>query len=156
MGESEKISFLLYHLDQEMPDKIKKGPPSSDFLDSDPYAIDETVRSFIRRHTPYAMSEIGPDDPLFSNGLLDSMTFVGLALFLEEEYLFRFSDSVEINMDTFDTIRSITTTVLTASRHRRMKDRTKRKIKRPLGKILLNFLRRVFDYDWSRYTRSTK
>lgn len=49
---------------------------------------------------------ISADEPLISSGLIDSMSLVDLALFVEETYGVRIEDT-ELNADTFDTLAQL-------------------------------------------------
>lgn len=49
---------------------------------------------------------IRPDEPLISNGLIDSFSLVDLGLFVEERFGVRIDDS-ELNADTFDSLAQL-------------------------------------------------
>jgi acyl carrier protein len=46
------------------------------------------------------------DEPLISSGLIDSLSLVDLALFIEEEFNVRIEDS-ELNRETFDNLKQL-------------------------------------------------
>lgn len=47
-----------------------------------------------------------PDDPLLSNGLVDSFSLVDLSLFIEKEFNV-YIDNTELNRETFDTLAQL-------------------------------------------------
>jgi acyl carrier protein len=49
---------------------------------------------------------ISPDEPLLSNGLIDSFHLVDLALFVEDNFGVHIDDS-ELNSSTFDTMNQL-------------------------------------------------
>ena len=48
-----------------------------------------------------------PDEPLISNGLVDSFSLVDLSLFIEKTFNV-FIDNTELNRETFDTLAQLT------------------------------------------------
>jgi len=48
-----------------------------------------------------------PDDPLISNGLIDSFCLVDLSLFIEKTFNV-YIDNTELNRETFDTLTQLT------------------------------------------------
>lgn len=50
---------------------------------------------------------IQPDEPLISNGLVDSFSLVDLSLFIEKTYKV-YIDNTELNRETFDTLTQLT------------------------------------------------
>jgi acyl carrier protein len=46
---------------------------------------------------------LAPDEPLLSNGLVDSFSLVDLSLFIEKTYGV-YIDNTELNRETFDTL----------------------------------------------------
>jgi acyl carrier protein len=48
-----------------------------------------------------------PDEPLLTNGLVDSFSLVDLGLFVEDKFGVRIEDT-ELNPDTFDTLQQLT------------------------------------------------
>ncbi len=53
---------------------------------------------------------IKPDEPLISNGLVDSFSLVDLSLFIEKQFNV-IIDNTELNKDTFDTITQLASLV---------------------------------------------
>jgi acyl carrier protein len=49
---------------------------------------------------------IRPDEPLLSNGLVDSFSLVDLSLFIEKEYNV-YIDNTELNPQTFDSLAQL-------------------------------------------------
>ena len=47
-----------------------------------------------------------PDEPLISNGLVDSFSLVDLSLFIEKTYKV-YIDNTELNRETFDTLAQL-------------------------------------------------
>lgn len=54
---------------------------------------------------------IGDEDKLISSGLIDSLSLVDIALFVEEEYQVIIDDT-ELNADTFDTLADLESIIL--------------------------------------------
>ncbi len=48
-----------------------------------------------------------PDEPLLSNGLVDSFSLVDLSLFIEKTFTV-YIDNTELNRQTFDTLAELT------------------------------------------------
>ena len=48
-----------------------------------------------------------PDEPLLSNGLVDSFSLVDLSLFIEKTFKV-YIDNTELNRETFDTLAQLT------------------------------------------------
>ena len=55
--------------------------------------------------------EISPTDKLISSGLIDSLSLVDIALFVEEQFQVIIDDT-ELNADTFDTLAELKTIIL--------------------------------------------
>jgi acyl carrier protein len=49
---------------------------------------------------------ISADEPLLSNGLIDSFSLMDLALYVEDTFGVRIEDT-ELNADTFDTLKQL-------------------------------------------------
>lgn len=49
---------------------------------------------------------LNPDEPLISNGLIDSFSLVDLSLFVEKQFNV-YIDNTELNRDTFDTLSQL-------------------------------------------------
>jgi acyl carrier protein len=50
---------------------------------------------------------LNPDEPLISNGLVDSFSLVDLSLFIEKTFNV-YIDNTELNRETFDTLAQLT------------------------------------------------
>lgn len=50
--------------------------------------------------------KIGPNDPLISSGLIDSMSLVDVALLVEDTFGVHIDDT-ELNADSFDTLEQL-------------------------------------------------
>ncbi len=53
---------------------------------------------------------IKPDEPLISNGLVDSFSLVDLSLFIEKQFNV-FIDNTELNKETFDSLAQLASLV---------------------------------------------
>ncbi len=54
---------------------------------------------------------VKPDEPLLSNGLIDSFSLVDLSLFIEKEFNVLI-DNTELNRETFDTLAQLAQLIL--------------------------------------------
>jgi len=68
--------------------------------------IEDKIRSFVCAELGYEPHEIGSDTLLFSTGMVDSFTFVGMIALLETELGCRF-DPRSITVENFDSIARI-------------------------------------------------
>lgn len=59
-------------------------------------------------------AELTPSSPLFSSGLLDSMAFLELVMFVEERFAVRLSDAGEVTMEALDTVGAVARAVAAA------------------------------------------
>ena len=66
----------------------------------------EDLLAFIKDELAVDCSEILPDTPLFSSGLIDSFSLVSLMSFIEKEHGILIAP-IDINLANFDTIQSI-------------------------------------------------
>jgi len=70
--------------------------------------IMQTLSSFIATQIlKQPKRVIQPDEPLLSNGLVDSFNLVDLSLFIEKSFNV-FIDNTELNRETFDTLTQLT------------------------------------------------
>lgn len=58
---------------------------------------------------------LDPDEPILSNGLIDSFHLVDLGIFVEDEFGVRIKD-FELNSDTFDSLRQLADIIQTRRR----------------------------------------
>jgi acyl carrier protein len=73
-----------------------------------PAEILDTLSSFIAIHILKQPKRIiKPDEPLISNGLVDSFNLVDLSLFIEQTFNVIIDDT-ELNRETFDTLAQLT------------------------------------------------
>ena len=78
-------------------------------------AVENKLKSFIAgRSGLVTSSEIDRDTKILSSGLLDSLAFVELIMFIETEFKIRLSETTEVNIKTMDSMGQIIQTVLTA------------------------------------------
>ena len=69
--------------------------------------IIQTLSSFIASQIlKQPKRVILPDEPLISNGLVDSFSLVDLSLFIEKIYKV-YIDNTELNRETFDTLAQL-------------------------------------------------
>ncbi len=59
-------------------------------------------------------SGIASDTKIFSSGLLDSLAFIEIVLFVEKEFQIRLGKVTEVNMTSLDTVGQIVDAVLKA------------------------------------------
>jgi acyl carrier protein len=69
--------------------------------------IVQTLSSFIATQLLKQPKRVlHPDEPLISNGLVDSFSLVDLSLFIEKSFNV-FIDNTELNRETFDTLTQL-------------------------------------------------
>jgi len=69
--------------------------------------IIETLSNFITSQILKQTKRIiSPDEPLISNGLVDSFSLVDLSLFIEKTYKV-YIDNTELNRETFDSLSQL-------------------------------------------------
>ena len=69
--------------------------------------IIETLSNFITSQIlKQPKRVISPDEPLISNGLVDSFSLVDLSLFIEKTYKV-YIDNTELNRETFDSLSQL-------------------------------------------------
>jgi acyl carrier protein len=79
-------------------------------------AAAQKLRSFVASKSKLVQAaDIGFDMKLFSSGLLDSLAFIELVLFVEKEFHVKLSDVTDVNMDCLDSIEQIINPVVRAS-----------------------------------------
>ena len=82
----------------------------------DPEVAAHKLRSFVASKSKLVeASEIAADTKLFSSGLLDSLAFIELVLFVEKEFHVKLSDVADVNMDSLDSIEQILDPVVRAT-----------------------------------------
>jgi acyl carrier protein len=77
----------------------------------DPIIIKEKVKSFIIQSTHVDIEKIVDDSLFFKEGYLDSMGFIMLITFVEEEFEFKTSDA-DLIEENFESINAITSYIL--------------------------------------------
>ena len=77
----------------------------------DPIIIKEKVKSFIIQSTHVDSEKILDDSMFFKEGYLDSMGFIMLITFIEEEFEFNTSDA-DLIEENFESINAITSYIL--------------------------------------------
>ncbi len=69
--------------------------------------IEQTLASFIASQIlKQPKRVIQPDEPILSNGLVDSFNLVDLSLFIEKTFNV-YIDNTELNRETFDTLTQL-------------------------------------------------
>jgi acyl carrier protein len=71
------------------------------------------IRAYLASEFGVDTSAVTDDTPLFSSGLVDSFSLVGIMSFLEEKAKFQI-DPADVNLDNFDTIGRILAYVVRA------------------------------------------
>lgn len=77
----------------------------------DPIIIKEKVKSYIRQATYVNNEKILDESLFFKEGYLDSMGFIMLITFIEDEFAFKTSDS-DLIEENFESINAITSYIL--------------------------------------------
>jgi acyl carrier protein len=77
----------------------------------DPVIIKEKVKSYIRQATHVDNEKILDESLFFKEGYLDSMGFIMLITFIEDEFAFKTSDS-DLIEENFESINAITSYIL--------------------------------------------
>ena len=89
--------------------------PGNAAVSLDREAAIQKLRKFVGAKSKLVKeSEIAADTRLFSSGLLDSLAFIELVLFVENEFHLKLSDHMDVNMDSLDSIEQILDPVLRA------------------------------------------
>ena len=84
----------------------------------DPESAAQQLRDFIAARSKIVQaSDINKDTKLFSSGLLDSLAFVELVLFVEKEFRVKLADIMNVNMDSLDSIEQILRPIIEKAGH---------------------------------------
>lgn len=68
----------------------------------------QSLRDFIAGKSKLVKaSELTNDTKLFSSGLLDSLVFVEMVLFVEKSFHLKLADVTDVNMESLDSIQQI-------------------------------------------------
>jgi len=71
-------------------------------------AAEQKLRSFVAAKSKFVeASEIANETKLFSSGLLDSLAFIELVLYVEKEFHLKLADFTEVNLNSLDSIERI-------------------------------------------------
>ena len=76
-------------------------------MKSDPMAIKEKVTEYIHQAVHTEKNKVRDDSLIFKEGYFDSMGFITLITYLEEEFSIRTSDS-DLLEENFESINAIT------------------------------------------------
>jgi len=83
----------------------------------DAETVENTLKAFIATKSKLvAVSDIHKDTKVFSSGLLDSLIFIELVLFIEKEFKIKLSRTTEVNMNSMDSIGQMIQAVLNCVR----------------------------------------
>jgi len=97
---------------------FRQTKPAPVPIQVDPLAAADKLRAFIAGKSKLIeASELTNDTKLFSSGLLDSLTFVELVLFVEREFHVKLADLIEVNMDSLDSIEQILRPIVDRTAH---------------------------------------
>ena len=76
----------------------------------DRQTVENKLKAFVAAKSKLvAESEIDPSMKVFSSGLLDSLTYIDLVLFIEQEFRIKLSN---VNTDSMDSIADMLDTVM--------------------------------------------
>ena len=79
----------------------------------DAETVENTLKAFIATKSKLvAVSDIHKDTKVFSSGLLDSLIFIELVIFIEKEFKIKLSMKTEVNMNSIDSIGQMIHVVL--------------------------------------------
>src|SRR5258706_3429448 len=74
----------------------------------DPAAAAEKLRAFIATKSKLiTAADLTDDTKLFSSGLLDSLAFIELVLFVQKELHLKLAYGTDVNLDSLDSIEDI-------------------------------------------------
>ena len=97
--------------------KRKNAAPAQPELSAE--IVEEKLKSFLASKSKLiAASDITKDLNIFSSGLLDSVAFIELVLFVEKEFRVKLANSTAVNMMSLDSIGAIADAVRAAAAHR--------------------------------------
>ena len=77
----------------------------------DPVIIKENLKSYIQQATHVDIGKIQDDSLFFKEGYLDSMGFIMLITFIEDEFDFK-TDDADLIEENFESINAITGYIL--------------------------------------------
>jgi|SRR5438034_714702 acyl carrier protein len=78
----------------------------------DPEIVENKLKDFIATKSKLiTVSDIDKNTKVFSSGLLDSLAYIELVLFVEREFRVKLSKMTEVNMNSMDSVAQIVETV---------------------------------------------
>jgi len=80
-------------------------------MENDPSIIKEKIKSYIQQTTHFENDQLKEDSLFFKEGYLDSMGFIMLITFIEDEFALRTTDD-ELIEDNFESINAIAAYIL--------------------------------------------
>ena len=94
------------------PEKTKASSPALPISEAE---IEEQVKAFVGRKSKLIKpADIDRRTSLFASGLLDSLTFVQLVVFLEKTFTVKFPPAMVASLTSLDTIDQVIQCVLKA------------------------------------------
>jgi acyl carrier protein len=81
-------------------------------MKNDPVEIKEKLKLYIQKETHVDIGKINDDSLFFKEGYLDSMGFIMLITYIEEEFNFKTSDA-DLVEENFESINAISAYILT-------------------------------------------
>jgi len=81
------------------------------FMDQDTDIIKQKVNQYVMQHTFAEKHKIQNDSLMFKEGFFDSMGFIMLITFIEEEFVIKTSDA-DLIEENFESINAITSYIL--------------------------------------------
>jgi acyl carrier protein len=80
-------------------------------MDQDSVSIKQKVNEYVLQHTFAEKEKIKDDSLIFKEGYFDSMGFIMLITFIEDEFTLKMSDS-DFTEENFESINAITAYIL--------------------------------------------
>jgi acyl carrier protein len=80
-------------------------------MKNDPTVIREKIKSYIQQATHFEKEKIQDESLFFKEGYLDSMGFIMLITYIEDEFALKTSDD-ELIEENFESINAITSYIL--------------------------------------------
>lgn len=71
----------------------------------------EIIKDFIIKNFMFGKGSLSDDDSLFKSGIMDSLSFVKLIIFIEKRFNVSFNMR-ELTLDNFDTIKKIANAIV--------------------------------------------
>ena len=106
---------------RKLSDRVVRHAPGGQVLAGVMYLkLQDIIRAFIEEQYPYPGKQITEQDDLFVTGVLDSISFTGLLIFLRKRFALTFDPS-ELTLENFASIAVISERVEGKLRRREQK-----------------------------------